>query len=97
MVAVIPLGYADGLDRRLSNKGYFYINGKKCPIVGNVCMDAVMVDVSDVDVKIGDKVLILGTDGVNCILLDDYAKILGTSPYEIQIKFRYDRMNYIVV
>ena len=39
LVAVIPLGYADGLDRRLSNKGYFYIHGQKCPIVGNVCMD----------------------------------------------------------
>lgn len=97
LVAVIPIGYADGLDRRLSNKGYFYIKGKKCPIVGNVCMDAAMVDVTNIEAKIGDNVLILGCDGANNISLDDYARILGTSPYEVQIKFRYDRMNYIVV
>ena len=96
-VAIVPIGYADGLDRRLSNKGYFYINGKKCPIIGNICMDVTMVDVSKINANIGDSVLILGSDGVNVISVTDYASLLSTSPYEVQLKFRYKRMNYIIV
>ena len=97
MVGIVPIGYADGLDRRLSNKGYFYINNKKCPIIGNICMDVTMVDITECEAVVGDNVLILGCDGVNKITLEDYSKILGTSPYEIQLKFKYDRMNYLVV
>lgn len=96
-IGIIPIGYADGLDRRLSNKGYFYINNKKCRIVGNICMDVTMIDITDMGINIGDNVLVLGTDGVNRISLEDYARLLGTSPYEVQLKFRYKRMNYIVI
>lgn len=97
IVGVVPIGYADGLDRRLSNLGYFYINNKKCPIIGNICMDACMVDITNTNAQLFDEVLVLGTNGVNNIRLDDIAKLLATSPYEIQLKFRYNRMNYIVI
>ena len=54
-IAVIPLGYADGLDRKLGNKnGSAFINGKIVPIIGNVCMDMLMLDVTDIDVNTGD-------------------------------------------
>ena len=95
-IAVIPLGYADGFDRRLSNNFSVIINNKKCHVVGLVCMDSFMVDVSDIDVEVGDEVLILGQSKDLAITLEDYAKALSTSPYEILLKFNYKRMNYIV-
>ncbi|RUA11665.1 MAG: alanine racemase [Flavobacteriia bacterium] len=79
-VAVIPLGYADGISRGLSNgKGYVIINRKKAFITGAVCMDIFMVDVSNIDCKTGDKVIIF--DHQQQIL--DFAKQLKTIPYEI--------------
>jgi alanine racemase len=60
-VATIPVGYADGYRRSLSNKFYVLIRGKKAPILGRVCMDQMMVDVTDIpDVEVGDKVTLLG-------------------------------------
>ena len=61
-IAIIPIGYADGLDRHFSNRGgEVSINGKRCPIVGNICMDACMIDVTDLpQVKSGDEVEIFG-------------------------------------
>lgn len=80
-VATIPLGYADGVRRLLSNNGNIVINNQLAPIVGRVCMDSFMVDVTDVDdVKIGDEVFIW--DNKN-ILLEDVAKKCGTINYEI--------------
>ena len=59
-IATLPTGYADGYNRSLSNKGFVIINGKKAPIVGRICMDQMMVDVSDIDgIKIGDEVILL--------------------------------------
>ena len=55
-IATIPLGYADGIRRNLSNNGNVIINGKCAPIVGNICMDNFMVDVTGIDAKVGDKV-----------------------------------------
>lgn len=61
IIATVPLGYADGLSRRLSNKGYMLINGEKAPIIGRVCMDQTMLDITDIpDVKTGDEVLVFG-------------------------------------
>lgn len=57
-IAVIKIGYADGISRSLSNKLYFYVNGVKCKQIGNICMDMCMVDVTDVDAKVGDEVII---------------------------------------
>lgn len=95
-IGIIPLGYADGYDRRLSNKFYVLINGEKCSIVGNICMDCFMVDLSKVRAKIGDSVVLLGVQKTNEITLYDIANTLNISPYEVLLKFNYKRMNYII-
>jgi len=80
-IATIPIGYADGIRRSLSNKGRVYINGKYAPIVGTVCMDDFMVDVTDIEnIKVGDEVVIW--DNKN-ITLDEIASICDTINYEI--------------
>ena len=80
-IATIPIGYADGLRRELSNKGEVLINGKKAPIIGKVCMDSFMADVTEVDnPQIGDDVWIWDNEN---ILLEDVAKKCGTINYEI--------------
>ncbi len=79
-IATLPIGYADGLDRRLSNgKGILKIKGKDAPIVGNVCMDMCMIDITGLDVKEGDTVIIFGDENP----ISDLAKSLGTIPYEV--------------
>lgn len=79
-IAMIPIGYADGFDRRLGNRnGYVMINGHKCPTVGNICMDVCMVDVTDATCEEGDPVIIFGEELPVTVLSD----ILGTIPYEI--------------
>jgi len=95
-VAVISIGYADGFDRRLSNNFQVIINDKKCPVVGLVCMDVFMVDISDVNAQVGDEVILLGKSKNHQITLFDYAKSLNTSPYEVLLKFNHKRMNYII-
>mgnify|MGYP003307021354 CR=1 FL=1 len=80
VIATIPVGYADGVDRHLScGKGYFTVNGHRVPTIGNVCMDMSMLDVTGVDVKVGDTVTIFGEDPS----ITDLAAVLGTIPYEI--------------
>ena len=80
-VATIPIGYADGFRRCLSNKGQVVIDGKKVSIIGKVCMDSFMVDVTDLEeVQVGDDVYIW--DNKN-ITLDDIAKQCDTINYEI--------------
>jgi len=83
-IAVIPLGYADGYRRALGQGvGGVYINQKYCPTVGNVCMDMIMVDISDLDSKPGDPVEIIG----NNISMLEMSNKLGTIPYEIMTSF----------
>ena len=79
-IAVIPVGYADGLDRHLScGVGEVWIGGQRVPIVGNICMDACMVDITDTDAQVGDEVEIFGKH----ILVTELSDKLGTIPYEI--------------
>lgn len=79
-VAAIPIGYADGLNRRLGNRnGYCLVNGQKAPYVGNICMDVCMIDVTGIPCKEGDPVEIFG-DGLPVTVLSD---ILQTIPYEV--------------
>ena len=79
-IAAIPIGYADGLNRRLGNgNAYCLVNGQKAPYVGNICMDVCMIDVTDISCKEGDKVVIFGDDLPVTVLSD----VLGTIPYEI--------------
>lgn len=83
-IATVTTGYADGFSRLLSNKGFVMIKGHKAPIVGRVCMDQTLVDVTDIpDVKMGDVVVLMGSDGVNTYNADDMAKDLGTIGYEV--------------
>ena len=83
-IATIPTGYADGYSRLLSNKGWVLINGLRAPIVGRVCMDQMMVDVTDIqNIAIGTEVVLLGKSGEEKITADDLAHLYGTIGYEI--------------
>jgi alanine racemase len=87
-IATIAIGYGDGFNRLLSNKASVLIAGKKANIVGRVCMDMIMVDISAIpDVRIGDDVVIIGKQGDNEITVDDHAKMCGTINYEIVLSF----------
>lgn len=84
VVATVPIGYADGVPRRLSTVGgEVLIGGRRRPIVGVVTMDQLMVDCGDVDVAVGDEVVLLGRQGPEVIRAEDWAERLGTIPYEI--------------
>jgi Alr-MurF fusion protein len=79
-IAIVAIGYADGLDRKLSNgNGYMLVNGQKAPIVGNICMDMTMLDVSDIACKEGDEVIVFGQEPSLLKLSEQ----IGTIPYEI--------------
>lgn len=79
-IAVLPIGYADGYDRRLSNGvGKVYVKGQIVPVIGNVCMDMCMIDVSGVNAAVGDEVELMGEN----ILVSQIAHSIGTIPYEI--------------
>ena len=82
-VATIPVGYADGYPRTLSNKGWVLIHGQKAPILGRICMDQFMVDVTHIaDVKHGDEVTLIGRDGDECIYIDELGDLSGRFSYE---------------
>ena len=83
-VATVTIGYADGYSRLLSGKGEILVRGKRCKIVGRVCMDQLMMDVSDVpEAKAGDIVTMIGRDGDDIITADDLAQVYGTIGYEV--------------
>jgi alanine racemase len=80
VIATIAIGYADGYDRRFSNgNGKVFINGKLCPVIGNVCMDMCMIDITGTEAAEGDEVIVFGT---NPTILE-LSKLIGTIPYEI--------------
>ena len=92
-IAAIPIGYADGLNRKLGNgRGYCLVNGQKAPYVGNICMDVCMIDVTDIDCKEGDKVEIFGEN----LPVTTLAEWLDTIPYEIltSVSMRVKRVYY---
>ena len=79
-IAIVPVGYADGFPKELSNGiGYMLVHHKKCPIVGKVCMDMTMIDVTGLDVSIGDEVIIYNAENS----LDKIGAIIGKIPYEL--------------
>jgi Alr-MurF fusion protein len=93
-VATIAIGYADGFDRRFSNgKGYVLIHGRKAPVIGNVCMDMTMIDITGIEAMEGDEVVIYG-EGIS---LKELATTIGTIPYELltNISSRVKRAYYI--
>lgn len=82
-VATIPVGYADGYPRGLSGKGWVLIHGRRAPILGRVCMDQFMVDVTDIpDVKAGDEVTLIGKDHDSCIRVEELGDLCGRFSYE---------------
>lgn len=83
-IAAVPTGYADGYSRLLSNKGYVLVNGKVAPIVGQICMDQMLIDVSEIpDVKLETEVVLLGRSGSFHITADNLADMYGTIGYEV--------------
>jgi len=82
-IATVPIGYADGYTRMLSGKAEVLVKGVKVPVVGRICMDQCLIDVTGIDVKIGDEVILFGSDGTNTISIDELALKLGTINYEI--------------
>lgn len=95
IIATLPIGYADGYSRLLSGKAKVIVNGKVANVVGRICMDQCMIDVTDVgEVKVGDEVIILGEDRELKFNADDMAEIIGTINYDIlcMIKHRVPRV-----
>ncbi len=83
MVATVPVGYADGYRRALSGKFYVLIHGKPAPILGRICMDQMMVDVTDIpDVQVGDRVVLIGADGDRTITMEQIADAADSFNYE---------------
>ncbi|MBO4768721.1 MAG: alanine racemase, partial [Bacteroidales bacterium] len=92
-IATIPLGYADGIDRRLGNgAASFLVKGHRAPTIGNICMDAFMLDVTGLGVKPGDEVTIFGEEP----RVEELSEILGTIPYEILAHVS-SRVNRVVI
>ena len=92
-IAVLPIGYADGFDRRFSNYGgEVLVRGKRCPVVGNVCMDQAMIDITGTDAQVGDIAEIFG----DRLPIAELANKLGTIPYEVltSISHRVQRVYY---
>ncbi len=82
-VAVVPAGYADGLDLRLAGRGHMLVRGRRAPIVGSVCMDMTMIDVTGTDAAPGDDVVILGRQDDEMMDVREMAAAIGTIPYEL--------------
>lgn len=98
LVATISIGYADGVPRSISNKGYVLIHGKKAPIIGRICMDQMMVDITDIKgVKIEDKVTIIGTENDNTITMEDISSITNRLNYEISCALSNRRVKRIYI
>jgi alanine racemase len=94
-LALLPVGYADGFNRLLSNRGAVLLHGRHAPIAGRISMDLTIVDVTDIrGVQIGDEAVLIGTQGAEKITAYDHADLAGTIPYEIlcNISARVPRM-----
>jgi alanine racemase len=96
-IAIVPAGYADGLDRRMAGRTFMLVRGKRVPIVGSVCMDMTTIDVTGLDVHTGDEVVIVGEQQGEEIGMREIAASVGTIPYELlcrvgtRIERLYDR------
>jgi len=88
LIMTLPIGYGDGYPRLLSNRAHVLVRGKRAPLVGRVCMDMVMADVTDIPgASISDTVTLMGEDGGERITPDELAMLTGTIPYEIMLGF----------
>lgn len=97
-IAVLPVGYADGYTRLFSNKAFVLVGGRRAPVVGNICMDQTMIDVTHIpDVHVGDEVVLLGKQGGEEISAEELASILGTINYEVVNLFSSWRVGRVYV
>ena len=88
-IAVLPMGYADGFDRGLTNLGTVLVHGRRAPVVGRVSMNMTMIDVTDIeDVHIEDEVTVIGKEGEERITAGELARLIETNPYEIFARLR---------
>jgi alanine racemase len=84
LIATLPIGYADGYNRRLSNQGQVLVRGRRAPVVGRVCMDYIIADVSDIPgVALGDEVVLMGRQGREEISAEEIGEKIGTISYEV--------------
>jgi len=84
LIATLPIGYADGYSRHLSNRGEVLVRGRRAPVVGRVCMDFTMADVTDIPkVSVGDEVILIGKQGRERVTADEIAAKIGSIPYEV--------------
>lgn len=82
-IGVIPAGYADGIDTRLANRGFVLVRGRRAPVVGSVCMDMIMADVTGLDAAPGDEVVLIGRQGDEVIDAREVAATVGTIPWDV--------------
>lgn len=83
-IAILPLGYSDGYDRKLSNQGYVLVKGKRAPVIGRIAMNLTTIDITDIpDVALEDEVVLIGTQGDQTIKAETVAQLAGTINYEI--------------
>ena len=82
-IAIVPAGYADGLDRRMAGRAFMLVRGKRVPVVGSVCMDMTTIDVTGLEVRTGDEVVIVGEQDGAEIGMREIAATIGTIPYEL--------------
>jgi alanine racemase len=82
-IATVPVGYADGYPRQLTNRGEVLIRGRRCPVAGTVTMDQLMIDCGDLDVEPGEEVVLIGKQEGGTIGADELGRLFGTIGYEI--------------
>ncbi|HEX7088452.1 MAG TPA: alanine racemase [Vicinamibacterales bacterium] len=82
-IAVVPAGYADGIDTRLAGRGVALVRGRRAPIVGSICMDMLMLDITDIEAYPGDEVVLIGRQGEERIDVREVASGIGTIPWEV--------------
>ena len=96
VIATIPIGYADGYPRVLSNRAELLVRGRRAPIVGNICMDQVMLDAGSIKgVQVGDEVVIVGKQGESAINIEELAELAHTVPHEIACSLGNSRLRRV--
>jgi alanine racemase len=96
-IAILPVGYADGYDRGLSNQSYVLINGKRAPVRGRICMNLIIVDITDIpDVKLEDEVVLIGKQGNEIVTVDYLAGLIGTINYEFVTRINWNIPRIVV-
>lgn len=87
-VMTLPIGYGDGYPRTLSNRGVVLVHGRRAPLIGRVCMDMIMVDITDIpNVTLNDEVVLMGCQGTECITPDELGDLAGTNSYAVMLGF----------